>query len=274
MIDIFQGTGAPLTAGGITGALNLLRLPGDVVGLWSVIAVETRGFGYLPDRRPKILFERHIFSQRTRGVFDAKYPDISNPVGGGYSGGAAEYLRLKRAMLLDREHALESASWGLGQVMGFNAAGLGYANVQAMIDAFCASEDRQLDGCARFIAANTSLRTAFGRGDWARVAYFYNGRDYAKNAYDRKLAASQARFSTGALPDIDLRAAQARLSYLGYAPGSVDGEMGAATEDAISRFQKDNQKENPKGNTKDFDLKVTGRLDKLTAIALRMKADI
>ncbi len=34
--------------------------------------------------RPTILFERHIFSKRTEGAYDAKYPDISNKIAGGY----------------------------------------------------------------------------------------------------------------------------------------------------------------------------------------------
>jgi len=55
-------------------------------------------------------------------------------------------------MALDNQAALESASWGLGQVMGFNATGLGYADVDDMVQQFCAGEDAQLVGVTRFIA--------------------------------------------------------------------------------------------------------------------------
>ncbi|NJM92326.1 MAG: N-acetylmuramidase family protein [Rhodospirillaceae bacterium] len=75
----------------------------------------------MPNRRPKILFERHIFHQRTNGKFDATHPDISHPKWGEYGKASAQYDRLGRAMALDRQAALESASWGLPQVMGFNA---------------------------------------------------------------------------------------------------------------------------------------------------------
>src|SRR5204863_9082982 len=33
-------------------------------------SVETSGCGYLPDRRPKILFERHVFSRLTEHRYD------------------------------------------------------------------------------------------------------------------------------------------------------------------------------------------------------------
>jgi len=36
---------------------------------------------------------------------------------------------------------LRSASWGLGQVMGFNAEDVGFANVDALVAACVESED-------------------------------------------------------------------------------------------------------------------------------------
>jgi hypothetical protein len=43
-------------------------------------------------------------------------------------------------MTFDEQAALESASWGLGQVMGFNAKTAGFADVHAMVDAMVAGE--------------------------------------------------------------------------------------------------------------------------------------
>jgi hypothetical protein len=199
--------------------------------------VETRGFGFLPDRRPKILFERHVFRGRTGGRFDAGYPDLSSRNPGGYQGGAAEYLRLKRAMLLDRRSALESASWGLGQVMGFNAVKIGFASVDAMISAFAESEDAQLAGCASFIAHTPALRDAYKAGRWARVAFFYNGRDYAKNNYDGKLANAHADFKANGCPEVGVRRAQAFLTYLGFGPNGIDGKVGSGTERALAAYR-------------------------------------
>ncbi|WP_294329091.1 N-acetylmuramidase domain-containing protein [uncultured Sphingomonas sp.] len=235
MDDIFTGRGAPLTQAGFDTVHA--RLGGDAASLWSLLSVETRGFGFLPDRRPKILFERHIFAARTGGRFSAGYPDLSNPKAGGYSGGAAEYQRLKRAMLLDRRAALDSASWGLGQVMGFNAAKIGYPSVDAMVSAFADGEDAQLQGCAGFLTANAALHDAYKAQKWARVAFFYNGNQYAKNKYDVKLEAAHARFVAAGLPSVGIRAVQAYLAYLGFDPLGIDGEPGSNTLRALGRFR-------------------------------------
>ena len=120
----FTGSGKPLTEAAFDDAIN--RLQCDPAALWAILSVETRGFGYLADRRPKILYERHIFAARTGRKFDAANPDISSSTPGGYIGGAGEFDRLGRAIQLDRRAALESASWGLEHIMGFNAGSLSY----------------------------------------------------------------------------------------------------------------------------------------------------
>ena len=236
MTQIFAGAGAPMSAKGFSAASA--RLGNGRAALWALLAVETKGFGFLPDRRPKILFERHIFHKRTGGRFSADHPDLSNGRSGGYLGGGGEYGRLERALLLDREAALESASWGLGQIMGFNARLSGYQTAAAMIAAFKNSEDAQLDASVRFIRANPDLALAFRDGLWARVAFFYNGSSFAKNQYDKKLAAAHAAFEVKE-PDIEARAAQARLVYLGYHPGGVDGLFGRSTRAATRAFLAD-----------------------------------
>ena len=213
-------------------------LGGDAASLWSLLTVETRGFGYLPDRRSKLLFERHVFRARTRGVFDRSEPDLSNPVAGGYSGGAAEYGRLVRAMLRNRTAALESASWGLGQVMGFNAVSLGYQGAEDMISRFRASEDEQLEASVRFITGNRALRIAFEAQRWDRVAFFYNGKNFAKNDYDIKLARFHELYASTSMPSIAIRAAQARLTFLGFDPKGIDGRAGAGTAVAVRSFQR------------------------------------
>ena len=96
----FAGTGKPLSDAGMAAALSAMDLDpvADLPVLWSVLTVESRGFGFQVDRRPKILFERHIFHRETGGRFSGQAPDISAATGGGYIGGAAEYDRLERAV--------------------------------------------------------------------------------------------------------------------------------------------------------------------------------
>jgi hypothetical protein len=56
---MFVGAALPLNHEGLNIAA---RHPGvDPVMLSTVVVVETSGCGFLPDRRPTILFEQHIF---------------------------------------------------------------------------------------------------------------------------------------------------------------------------------------------------------------------
>lgn len=149
-----------------------------------MLSVEASGCGFLADQRPKILFERHIFSRLTAGIYDAVNPNISAPTQGGYeNGGPDQYDRLRAAIQLDEEAALKSASWGMGQVMGANFAAAGYRDVETMVAAMVSSEDEQLGAMAHFIdfhKMNLSLQTQ----DWSGFARQYNGSNYAENHYD------------------------------------------------------------------------------------------
>jgi hypothetical protein len=234
-MDEFTGKGVPLSAAGFASALTALGAGGE--SLWAVLSVETSGCGYQPDRRPKILFERHIFHRLTEGRFDAADPDVSAPTAGGYGAtGAHQYVRLAAAIQLDRASALKSASWGLGQIMGGNHQAAGFGDVEDMVTAFVASEDEQLRGMAAFVAASPA-KAALAAGAWATFARLYNGPNYAANSYDDKLAAAHARFDAHGCPDIGLRAAQVYLSYRGADTGGIDGLNGPKTRAALQAFQ-------------------------------------
>ena len=209
----------------------------EAEALWSLLTVETRSCGFFADRRPQLLYERHIFHKRTQGRFDAGSPDISSSQRGGCLGGSAEYTRLAKAMLLDRRAALERP-WGLGQVMGFNAVPLQYSDVEDMVARFLESEDAQLEGVRRFIGRNTALSAAFRAKNWVQVAFFYNGSGFAENGYDQKLARFYDLYTTKGPPNMELRAAQVRLWYLGFDPHGIDGVMGRGTQAALLAFQK------------------------------------
>lgn len=232
----FSGSGLPLSETAIDTSVDKLRV--DRAAFWAVLAVETRGFGFLSDRRPAILFERHIFHKRTNGKFSTAHPDISNRKRGGYgAGGANQYVRLAKAIALDRHVALESASWGLGQIMGFNAGSVGFASVEKMIDAMVASEDAQVDAVVEFITRN-GLAPSLERHDWRAFARHYNGPNFAANEYDKKLERFHNLYTLHPLPDTKIRAAQAALLYLGFDPKGVDGVFGMGTQKALIAFQK------------------------------------
>ena len=239
MAPAFRGLALPLTEDGMAEVITMLQVRAAEV--WAVLTVETLGCGFLADRRPIILFERHIFSRETRQRYDKTNPDISNPDSGGYGrGGEHQYDRLERAITLDRRAALRSTSWGIGQLMGFNAEIAGYANEEEMVTAMTVSENQQLLGMAGEITHNR-LHLALQRHEWAAFARGYNGPAYAKNQYDTRLAAAYQKYLTGPLPGLLIRAGQIYLTYLGYHPGPVDGVMGRLTRSALNDFQRDHQ---------------------------------
>src|SRR5271157_2013129 len=173
MATAFKGTALPLDQEGISEVTDRMGI--RAAELWTVLTVETSGCGFLPDRRPKILFERHIFSRETQSRFDASNPDISDRTPGGYgAGGANQYDRLEQALALDRIAALRSTSWGIGQIMGFNAEIAGYNDVEALVDAMTVSENEQLRAMAGEIIRN-GLHKALSAHDWPAFSRGYDG---------------------------------------------------------------------------------------------------
>ena len=234
MSDSFVGKATPLDGEGLEEALDLLGT--GQPELWAVLSVETAGSGFFPDRRPRILFERHIFRRETDGQYDGQYPDISNPLPGGYLFGAREYDRLGTALALDRTAALSSTSWGVGQVMGFNAVKAGFPDVDTMVQAMTDSENAQLLGMAAWIDGR-GIAGALRAHRWADFAKAYNGPAYRKNQYDVRLAGYYQQFKVGPLPDLTVRAIQFYLTCLGYSLGGIDGIVGRLTRSAIQEYQ-------------------------------------
>lgn len=171
----------------------------------TIASVESQGEGFITDKAgnkiPKILFERHVMFKRLRDFtpiksadMAAKYPDIVNPTPGGYKGGLAEHERLDRAVKIDRVTALESASWGRFQVMGYHWKVLGYSSVQEFVNK-AYTEEGQLELFIRFVKASPTVLKALKAKDWVGVARAYNGPGYAKNSYHIKMKEAYDRFS-------------------------------------------------------------------------------
>ena len=242
----FYGKGQPLTRAGLSKALAILGLgPNDAAYVWTVVEVETagvtQGLGFRIDRRPQILFERHVFRKYTNGRFDSEAPDVSGPAGG-YGLLSEQYVKLEKSLALcakaklGAEPALKSASWGMGQVMGFNCGCGGFKSCARMVQAMVRSEDAQLACMVGFLRANGLAEKLVDR-DWPGFARIYNGPGYWQNHYDIKLAEQYQRFASGSVPNLELRTAQVALLYLGYAPGKIDGISGPRTRAAIKNFR-------------------------------------
>src|SRR6202011_4989611 len=93
---------------------------------------------------------------------------------------------LSRAIAKDRSAALQSASWGLGQLLGKNFAASGFPDVETMVAAMSESEDAQLAAVASFLTAR-HLDISLKAHDWTSFARGYNGPNFAKNNYDARL---------------------------------------------------------------------------------------
>ena len=150
---------------------------------------------------PKILFEAHHFDKNTGGRFRDAYPNLSSARWNKslYIGGPAEWERLWRAMSLDKEAALKSASVGTFQIMGFNYKLAGFDSVQDFWDA------HMQGGAAAHMAAFISflingghakaLAQVTGNPETCRaIASRYNGAAYADNNYHVKIAKAYLKF--------------------------------------------------------------------------------
>ena len=169
----------------------------------AVLDVETRGGGFDSRGRPKMLFEPHIFYRELSGN------DRENAVALGlaYRKWGTKcypkdsYARLAEAIKIDENAALRSASWGLGQIMGFNHKLAGYPSARKMVLAFLDDEESHLEAMVEFIIAS-GLDDDMRNHDWRGFARGYNGAGYAKHGYHLKLAKSHAKWVK--IPDTPL----------------------------------------------------------------------
>lgn len=189
-----DGVYGPLTNAALTMAHTTVLadsaslLDVDVRALKALLTVETVGRGFYQTGMPKILLERHyVYKLASDAQRDALTGDVCDPTPGGYVGGLGEWTRFDKVAAVSLDLAVQSCSWGLAQIMGIQCDRLGLTPIAWMIRN-ATNEDKQLDCFGRYLHSNDALREALRRCDWPEVARLYNGPDYAKNAYDKKLA--------------------------------------------------------------------------------------
>jgi hypothetical protein len=161
-----------------------MQIRAEPAAVHAVAEVESSGDGFDGSGRPKILFEAHHFKRRTNGRFDVTHPHLSRA----YQRTPAfrqfyrwdQWTRMYEALLLDHMPALESASWGKFQVMGFNHNGWPDALSFAR-DSF-AGEANHLRAFLAFVSDN-NLIGALRRNDFTAFTRGYNGEDGIANQY-------------------------------------------------------------------------------------------
>lgn len=171
----------------------------ELAAIKAVNAVESRGHGFHQNGDPVVLFERHIMRRRmlangidesTVGIAEHQWPDLVSRKSGGYKGGLAENQRLNLACEIHQQSALESASWGQFQIMGYHWKSLGYASISSFAASMSRDERSQLSAFVGFIEKDPALHNALKTKNWQQFALIYNGKAYAKNNYDQKLQAA------------------------------------------------------------------------------------
>lgn len=181
-----------------------VELSCSVAAIRAVADVESDGAGFLSDGlTPRILFEAHWFHAKTAGQFRATHPNISaarwdvSLYATGRDAdarGFKEHARLVEAVACNRDAALESASWGKFQIMGFNWRIAGCESLQRFVNAMYRSEGAQLD-CFIKVIQHMRLDDELREQRWRDFAFIYNGPGYKQNGYDSKIAAAFAKWS-------------------------------------------------------------------------------
>jgi len=174
----------------------------EVAAVKAVYEVESSGRGFLTSGKPKILFEGHIFWKRLKkhglnpselkaGNEDVLYSKWTTKF---YKGGEREYERLNKAKKIHKAAAMESASWGIFQIMGYHYKKVGYNSVEDYVKVMNKSERFHLMAFGKFIKSE-GLVKHLKNNNWAKFARGYNGAGYKKNKYDTKLATAYKKYS-------------------------------------------------------------------------------
>lgn len=181
-------------------AAEYLEVP--VATVKAITEVESSGRGFESTRRPRCLFEGHIFWSRLKKCsinpesLEGEYTGILYPKWDKtkYLGGEKEWNRLEEAWKIKDSAALESVSLGLFQIMGFNYASCGCSDVFEYYAKSFRSEGEQLKLFCKF-CQSLGLEKYLREQDWAGFARRYNGSGYAQNEYDTKLASAFKKYN-------------------------------------------------------------------------------
>lgn len=250
--------------------ISLIAVEHDLEPAMLLAVVEVESGGKVGKRingrfEPLIRFEGHYFYKLltnakrniaiVRGLASISAGKVKNPMRQ-----VARWRLLKEAEAIDRCAALQSCSWGVGQVMGAHWRWLGFASIDAFVAEARSGVVGQVEIMMRFIE-KSKLTSKLKSHDWAGFARAYNGPAYKRYKYHTKLQSAYRRFCTalGVEPQAksvslrhqikvlkfgsqgeDVKYLQDSLNKLGFSLAR-DGDFGLATELALKKFQRQNR---------------------------------
>lgn len=187
----------------------------EPAALLAVVEVESAGKSLEIDgKTPCLLFERHVFYRElkkagkssqlalavSRGLANEHWQPSTQYKDQGKS--SSRLALFQAAAAIDRECAIRSCSWGVGQTMGFLAEELKFRNAQQMFDYMVSGGvPAQVECMIREIERKRLIPKLNGH-DWAGFAYVYNGASYKKMNYDAKMAAAYLKWKKVELPKV------------------------------------------------------------------------
>jgi hypothetical protein len=148
--------------------------------------------GFLKDGiTPKIRYEGHYMKRFISN--DPKLKDLMEVyLSTGYDDVIYSYSerkkythgwdKLKKAIQINESYANQSASWGLGQIMGANYVQSGFNNISDFVEEQYSFKG-QISTFINFCAGDTKLLEAMKIKDFETVARIYNGKYYKDNNY-------------------------------------------------------------------------------------------
>lgn len=166
--------------------------------LRAVLDVEAAGSGFDSNGRCRVLFEPHVFYRQLGGNIPLRDQAVAEGLAypqwrpGAYPNEDGVWDQIERACEISEDAALQSCSWGIGQVMGYHWAGTIYNSVQDLVADMCRSEKAQLALMVSFII-RSGLDRHLKAKDWRAFARGYNGAGYEANRYHIKLEEAYRR---------------------------------------------------------------------------------
>ncbi|HRI71115.1 MAG TPA: N-acetylmuramidase domain-containing protein [Polyangium sp.] len=169
----------------------------ETAAVRAVADVESGGrTGFDTKKRPKILFEIHLFRDNTKHRYDKSHPHLSAPYSSPRrraSYNRDQWVVIHEAFALDPDAAVKSASWGMFQVLGSNYKMCGWKNVRQFVYDMFESEAQHLRAFLGYCRA-ANITPYLKTHNWAAFARGYNGPDYASGGYHTKMATAYARY--------------------------------------------------------------------------------